>query len=226
MPTFRLPLILCLSLGLATAAWADARATLLAAAFQTRDKAQAAAQVAGALKESEAVLARDPANGEAMLQHALAVGYRGKLARKPGDAKQARREFEMLAQRRPRDPEVQMALGGWHLEAVAELGGFLAGSVLGAKKDAGYAAIDRAVALGGNRALFAAYAALIRIRVDPEDVARAAALAQRAQALPAPTAADRVFQQAAARIAVPLRAGDGKAASALARQLLPFGRLG
>jgi hypothetical protein len=204
----------------ATAAPASAatpRELITQAAFQTTDKKQALALVEQAF---------DAATGpsrEAQLQRAFAVGYRAKLTRSPGDAKAARKLFEGLVAANPRDPEAQLALGGWHLDAIAE--GFLAASVLGAKRAEGVAGLDRAVALGGNRAFFRGFAAMMHIRLDPRDLATARALAEAAITSPTPTALDRLAKRDAEVLLGPLRAGDGKGAAAMARAMLPFGRV-
>jgi hypothetical protein len=201
------------------------RDLLTSAAFATTDKAAALAKVETALREANAALARKPKDHEALLQQAIAIGYRGKLKRSPADAKTARRAFEALAAANPRDAEAQLAIGGWHLAAIVEIGPLLARTVLGARKAAGLQGLNRAVALGGGRALFPAYASLLRIQLDPDDVATARKLAEAATKARATTTLDRIMQRHAAALLVPLRAGNGKAAAALAKKLSPFGRL-
>lgn len=212
------------ALAAAAPVMASPRDTLLVAAFGPSDKARALELVRGARAEAAAQVARNPADGEAALQLAMATGYDAKLARGATDAKSARRQFETLVARHPRDPEPLLALAGWHLETVHTLGGFLAGTALGARKSLGLAALDRAVALGGPRPLATGFAALLRIMTDPADVATARRYAEAAAAAPATTPADRIIKTAAQRLLVPLRAGNGKAASALAEKLMPFGR--
>lgn len=207
----------------AAPAAATPRETLLRAAFFTPNKAQAIALVQGALDETQAMLAKTPGDREARLQNALAIGYRGQLKRTLTDAKTARDAFVALSKAYPRDAEVQVAYAGWHLTAVTDLGPFLARSVLGASKDQGLAALQRSLALGGNRAFFPAFAALIRVRLDPKDTRSPLTLATTAMAAATPTPLDKVMQRAAQRVSVPLRAGDGAAADKLAKQLLPFG---
>ncbi len=204
---------------------ASPRDTLIRAAFSTRDKATALALVTDALAEASATLARNPGDREAALQQALATGYRGQLERSAGDAKTAHQDFTALARADPRNAEVQVALAGWHLTAVGELGPFLARTVIGANRDTGYAALDRAMALGGNRAFFPAYAALIRLRINPKDTKTPLMLIDKAAAAAAPTPIDRIMQRAAARVGVALRAGDDAGAQALTRQQLPFGQV-
>ena len=205
---------------------ASPRETLIRAAFATPDKAQALGLVNQAIAEANATLAQTPADHEAQFQHALGVGYRGQLTRSAGDARTAHRALEAIATADPADAEVQIALAGWHLTAVGDLGDFFAGTLLGASRSRGLAALDRAVTMGGDRAFFPAYAALIRIKLDSSDTAIALHLAERAAAAGTPGAIDRVTQRAAIRLIPLLRAGDGGAAARIARQLLPFGTLG
>jgi hypothetical protein len=207
----------------APAAAETPREILVRAAFATTDKTQALSLIDGAMAQCRTLLQRNPADREALLQQALATGYRGQLRRSPGDAKAARDALQSLATAYPRDPEVQVALAGWHLTAVGQLGPFLARAVLGADKQAGFAALDRALALGGNRAFIPAFDALIRLQVEPGDARTPLTLAEQASAAPTPGAVDRIMQRAAVRVAGALRGGDTKAAAALAKQLLPFG---
>jgi hypothetical protein len=207
----------------APVAAATPREMLIQAAFQTSDKAQALSLVTQAITQAQAELQANPRDREAFFQHAMAIGYRAKLTRKPADAKASRKMFEQYAAQYPRDPEAQIAIGGWHLDAIAD--GFLAATVLGAKKDIGVAGVDRAAQLGGDRAFFKAFAAMMHIRLDPKNVALARGLAEQAAHGTTPTALDRIGKRDADAMLIPLRAGDGKAAAQLARKLLPFGRL-
>lgn len=205
---------------------ATPRELLTQAAFQQGDKDAALTEVRQAIATAEAQLAANPSNYEAQMQRAVGIGYRAKLTRNAGDAKVSRRLFDALVAANPRDPEAQLLIAGWHLDAISDLGGLLAGAVLGAKKALGITALERAVAMNGrNRAFFPGVAALMRIRENPHEVAVARSLAEAALALPAPTALDRIARRNADAILIPLRAGDGKAAAALAKKLLPFGRI-
>jgi hypothetical protein len=195
-----------------------ARDILVQAAFQTTDKQAAIAKLNQVMAMT--ATASDP---ESQLQHATAIGYHAKLTRSPSEAKQSRAMFERLVAANPRDAEAQLMLGGWHLDAVAE--GFLTASFLSAKKAIGLAAVDRAVALGGDRAFFKGLAAMMRIRLDPGDVGTALTLASAASIAPTPTNLDRIAKREAEALLIPLKAGDGRAAAALAHKLLPFGRI-
>ncbi|MDB5683158.1 MAG: hypothetical protein JWM38_2457 [Sphingomonas bacterium] len=203
---------------------ATPRDGLTSAAFSARDKAAALAMIAKADEGAKAILARAPGDREAQLVRAMSLAYRAKLQRGRSEAVEAGRLFGVLATADPRDPEAQAAVGAWHIDAVTDLGGFVAGTVLGAKKATGLAALDRAVTLGGNRAMFPALAGLLRLALDPQD-AKARALAEAGAKGATPTVLDQILQRNAAAVLVPLRAGNTKLAGALAKQLLPFGRL-
>ncbi|WP_371128182.1 hypothetical protein [Sphingomonas sp. YR710] len=200
------------------------RQILTEAAFQARDQPTALAQVAQSEAAANAILARIPNDREASVVRAMAIGYRAKLTRNRADALAARKLFTALVAADPRDPEAEAAIGAWHLDSVAALGGLVAGMVLGADKADGTAAMDRAVGLGGGRAMFPGLAALLRLALDPDD-ARARALAEEASRGSTVYPLDRLMQRSAAAVLVPLRAGDKRGAQNLAKQLLPFGRL-
>lgn len=202
-----------------------ARDILVNAAFGARDKGAALARIGQALASADAALKRNPGDENARLQRALAVSYRGKLTRSRTDVVAARREFEALVVADPRNPETHLALAGWHLAAVIELGPLMARTVLGARTAAGNSALNRAIALGGNHAAVPALASLQRIQIDPADVAGARRLAEAAVAATADNPFDRLMQRQAAALLVMLRKGNGKAAASLAKLLMPFGRV-
>ncbi len=223
------PAFLCFSVMVAmTAAPAAAetpREFLTVAAFQTSDKNKALALVNQAIEASNRILAGQPGDHEATLQRGVAIGYRAKLTRSRSEARMSLSIFEGLAARDPRDAEAQMVLAGWHLDAIDQLGGFLAHTVLGAKKQAGETALARAVALDSKRAFYLGLAALMQIRMDRNDVAKARKWAEAAALAATPTPLDGLMKRNAIEILPALRANDGKTASAQARKLLPFGKL-
>lgn len=201
------------------------RELLTAAAFQVSNKPKALVLVGQAISESDKILAAHPGDHEATLQRGVAVGYRAKLTRSRADARTSLDIFEHLAAQNPRDPEAQMVIAGWHLDAIDQLGSFTARTVLGAKPQVGEAALVRAVALGGDRAFYPGMAAMMQIRRDDEDVAQARQWAEAAVTAQTPTPLDVLVKRAAITILPALRANDGKAAAMLARKLLPFGKL-
>ncbi len=201
------------------------RDILTKAAFNTGDKGQALQLIGQAIAAADKALAARPDDREAALQRGVAIGYRGKLTHSRTDVKASLGVFQQLLTQNPRDPEVQMAIAAWHLGAVDELGGFLARTALGARKDQGMSAMSRAVDLGGNRAFYPGLAALLQIRSDHGSVAQTRKLAEAAATAQAPTPLDAVVKRAAIAMLPALRANDGKAAAALALKLLPFGKL-
>jgi len=203
---------------------ATPRQILSDAAFVPLDKAAALGQIARAEAGAVAILARNPGDTDASLTRAMAIGYRAKLGKSREDAMTARRMFEALAAAHPRDAEAVAAVGTWHLDSVGELGGMIAGMVLGAKKAVGFETMDRAVAIGGNRAMFPALAGMLRLSLDAKD-SRARALIELAANGKVVEPIDRIMQRSAASVLGALKAGNTKQAQALSKQFLPFGRV-
>lgn len=211
------------AVALAAPAFAETPRDLLTyAAYQDRDQAVALAKVDRARAAALATLARAPDDQDAAVVAAIALAYRAKLTGARGEAIAARRQIEAVIARFPRNAEAQLALGAWHLGIVAKVGRLLARAGAGARKDTGYAALDRAVALSGGRAAIVGLAGLLRIENDPTDP-RGRALVEAADTGPAPGALDRISQRAAAAVAAALKRSDMKGARALADRLLPFG---
>ena len=198
------------------AAAATPREILTQASFQTTDKATALTLINQGLAAAEAILAQNPQDKEAQMQRGVAIGDRGHLMRSPSDAKAARHMFETFVAANPRDPEAHLAVATWHLDTVDA--GFFATTFLGAKKEIGLAELDKAVALGGGRPFFTGFAALMRIRLNPNDVAAARSLAEQAAVAPANTPLDRISKHAAQQVLIPLRNGDGRTAALLAKK--------
>lgn len=201
------------------------RELLTAAAFQTPNKAKALVLIGQAIAASDRILASRPGDHEAMLQRGVAIGYRAKLTRSRSDAKASLALFEALAARDPKDAEAQMVVAGWHLDAIDQLGSFVARAALGAKAETGQAALNRAVALGGSRAFYPGLAAMMQIRLNTKDVAIARKWAEIAAGAPTPMLLDALAKRSAVAILPALRTGNGKAAAAVARKRLPFGNL-
>lgn len=204
---------------------ATPRELLTTAAFQTTEKAKALALIGQAITEADKTLAERPGDREATLQRGLAIGYRGKLTRNRTDARASIEIFEALGARNPRDAEAQIVIAGWHLDAIDDLGGFLARSVVGAKRAVGEAALARAVALDSKRAFFPGIAALMSIRLDKSNLKQARQWAEAAATAPTPTPIDAQMRRSAIALLPTLRGNDAKGAAELARTLLPFGRL-
>jgi tetratricopeptide (TPR) repeat protein len=203
----------------------SARDILTSAAFAPSNAATALTRINQALAAADAAIKQNPADQNARLQRALAISYRGKLTRSRADLVAARRGFEAAVAADPRNPEAHMALAGWHLGIVIELGPLVARTMMGARTATGLAALNRSLALGGDRASISSLASLQRIQIDPADVAGARRLAEVAAAADAPTPFDRVMQRHATMLVASLRGGNGRTAAATAKLLMPFGRV-
>ena len=202
----------------------SARDVLTHASFNARTKQAALQSIGEAERLAATALAQAPGDREALLMQATARSYRAKMNGSRADAIAARKMFEVLASRAPRDPEPQLGLGAWHMGAVFKLGGMIGRAALGAQKSVGLAALDRAVAAGGDRALFPGVAALLRLEQDAGDP-KGRALAELAIRSTTPTPFDRVMRRAAAAVLASLQAGNAPATKALAARLLPFGQI-
>lgn len=201
------------------------RAQLSIAGYQATGKDQALDLVAAAERDFDAALARAPGNVEAQLQKAVAIAYRAQLTRSMGLAKDVRRRFEAIIAAHPENSLAWGALGGWHGGAVATVGGFLAGTVLGAKKaemERCYAqALRLAPGLPSTRVFFA----LTLLDLDAGNAARAATLLKGIAALPASDGFEAMLKRQGMELAAVLARGDAKAAQATARRLQAFSRI-
>ena len=164
------------------------RELLTQASFFDRDLAVARRHVEIAAQGATAILQHAPHDGEAALMQATAIGYDAKLTGSRSQAIAARTAFEALIVREPQNAEAELARGAWHVGVVFKLGRFIGRAALGAQKSVGIAALDRAVALGGNRALFSGLSALLRLELEPGDP-RGLQLAEAASRGATPTAA-------------------------------------
>jgi hypothetical protein len=211
------------TMGLAGAADAQtAREWLTQAGFVDRDKAVALAHIDRADQAADAVLAKSPGDEEASLMKAMALGYRAKLTSSRTMVIAARKQYEALIGRFPRSAEAEMALGAWHVALVKKLGGFVARAAAGAQRSVGMGALDKAVAMGGNRAMLAGFAGMMRLQLDPDDK-EGQALVERASKAPAPTPVDVLVRRAANAVMAEVRAGNDAAVKTLSDRLLPFG---
>lgn len=199
------------------------RALATQAAWQTTDRETARKLLVQAEADLTASLALAPGNPDALLQRAVVIGYQAKLAKSPGLAKQARAGFEAVLAKEPGSALAQGAMGGWHGEAVATLGKFLAGTALGAKEAEAIRWFDRAVATrGGDPAIPLFYASTL-LGLSADNAPKAKALLQRAVKAAPADGFDRLMQANARAILAPLDKGDVKTAQATAKRLSPLG---
>ena len=199
------------------------RSTLTLAGYQATDKARAKEAIAAAERDFDAAIAKAPNNLEARTQKAIAVGYRAKLDRSPGEGKQARQLMEGVLARDTNYPLANAALGGWHGGAVATLGSFLASTLLGASRKDMERYFTVAMAREPKVNIHPVTYAVTLLDIDKGNAPRVRQLLQGAVALPVRDAFDTQNRKAAQQILALLDKGDAKAAQALARRLQPFG---
>lgn len=197
-------------------AQADNRDLLTQASFIDRDQATA-------LRKVQTVVAatQQDTSFSARVMLATALGYRAKLTGSRTDLTTSRKLWEAVVAANPRDAEAQLGLGAWHIATLNKTGALI-GRMFGANRAAGNAALDRAVALGGNHAFFPGVAGLFRLKADPAD-ARGRQLIEQAANAAATTPLDRILKRSAAQMLGPLRAGNEAQVKATAHRLLPLG---
>ena len=201
------------------------RATLVVAGFETTDKARALALVEAAEHDFDASLAKAPTNNDALLQKATAMGYRAKLTRSPGLAKQTRQLMEAAVARDPGNGLAWASVAGWHAASIATLGKFLAGTLVGASLDTALKDFDTALARDPKSVVHRVFFAFTLLDLDAGNSARAATLLREADRLPARDGYEALIKRGSAQVLPLLDRGDPKAARVMAKRLLPFGTL-
>lgn len=202
------------------------RSQLAVAAYETRDKAQALAQVERAEADFDAALAKNPKDIAAQMQKAVAIGYRAKLTKSPGLGKDARKRFETVRDAHPDYALAWSAVGGWHAGAIATLGNFMAGTILGAKSAEIERNFGQALKLDPNNPSLRAIYAMSLLDIDRDNALKAATLLNGIGRLPANDGFDALLRAQGVQLSAALKAGDAKAAQALARRLQAFGTVG
>lgn len=149
----------------------QAQDKLVRAAYRTAEKDQALALLDDALATAERALRAEPASESAQLQKGLALGYRAKLTRSQSDAREAREILRGLVTDNPRSALGWAALGGWHGEAVTNMGSFLARAMVGAKTDSAMESFRRAYRLDPDDPVIRTMYAINAIGLKEEDSA-------------------------------------------------------
>ena len=201
------------------------RATLIVASFDTVDRDRARELVDAADHDFDGALALAPGSEEAALMKAQAVGYRGKLAKSPGLAKETRARMEAVLARDPNYGLAWASLAGWHAGAIATLGKFIAGSLLGASSKVAMADFETALVKDPKNPIHPAFYALSLLDLSTDNGARATQLLKTLAALPTRDAYEGQLKRETAQLVPLLTSGDVKGAQTLARRLLPFGKL-
>ncbi|MGB3724003.1 MAG: hypothetical protein WA979_14450 [Pacificimonas sp.] len=202
-----------------------AYATLILAAYEADTKDKALKLIGEAEMDANTALALKPGHIGATLQKAVAIGYRAQLTKSPGEAKTARRLMEKAAKAEPKNPLAHTSLGGWHSGAIGELGGFVAGTVLGAKEDRAIAAFDRALALDSGNPVWRTFYAIGLIDMGEEDqTEKLRSLLTPAANGKAKNGFERLIRARAKRLLAAL--GDEDALEDAAEASRPFARIG
>lgn len=204
---------------------AAARAASVIATYQVTDRAEARRILEAAVADANAAIALDPGNPALLLDRAIIVGYLGKVKGSAGDARASRRDVEAVLVRQPNNALAIAVLGGWHGEAVATVGSFLAGTALGARKSESIRLFDRAIALDPGSALYPTYYAMTLLQLDAGNAQRARELLAKAGRNRADDAYQRLVQANGQQVLAALEAGDTARARVLAKQLSPLGRV-
>lgn len=199
------------------------RALLVVAAYRTPDKARAVALCNEAVGLADAALAKRPDFAPALLEKGIATGYVAKLERSPSKGKAARRLIDAAHAAMPDDALAWAALGGWHGEAVATLGGFLAGAVFGARKSEAIQAFETALTKPGAGAVVPTFYAFNLLALDADNAARAGALLAQASSTTPGDGFEALLKHQAEQVLPLLQKNDIAGARALAKRLQPFG---
>jgi len=201
------------------------RAAMIVASFDTTDRDRARALIDNADRNFDAALAKEPNSLEAQLMKAQSVGYRGKLSKSPGLAKETKSRIEAVLARDPNYALAWASLAGWHSGVVTTLGRFVAGTVLGASTKVALADFDLAMTKDPRNPVHPAFFGQTLLDLSTDNGARATQLLQLVTRLPARDAYEALLKRETAQVLPLLAAGDIKGAQALARRLLPFGKL-
>lgn len=201
------------------------RAVSTIAAYQTTDRKLVREQLLQAERDFDAALALQPGNLDALLQKAIAAGYRAKLENNIGLAKQTRKDFETILAKRPNDALALGAMGGWHGESVATLGKLLAGVALGARQGESLRFYEMAMASPGADPAVPVFYATTLLNLSEDNAPKAKALLQRAARARPNDGFERLMQQHARAILAPLEKGDVAGAQKMAMRLGPLGTL-
>lgn len=204
---------------------AGGRAASTLAVYSTPDRVEAKQMLERAEADFAEALKLSPGNQEAVLQQAITIGYRAKLANSPGLAKEARKGIESAIAKNPRDPLALAALGGWHGESVATLGSFVAGTALGAKKAESIRHFDKAMALNPQGPAVPTFYAFTLLALDADNATQAKALLTRADKTKPADGFEALLQRNARDVLALLAKGDTAGARTLAKRRSPLGGL-
>ena len=200
-----------------------ARAALVRAAYFAGSRSEAVALVNDADRLLATAVEDAPSEFYVQLVEASAVGYRATLEQSRTLGLRTKALMTRLTVEHPERPEGWLALGAWHGEAVIQLGGFIARTVLGASR----AQMEQNLATAAQRdpadPLAPAYRGLMLIRMGDADAALP--FLKRAAALKARDAYEAMYRRKSLAVVKLIEAGNAKAARKQAAISAPFARL-
>lgn len=202
-----------------------ARATLVVAAYEVDDKRKALMLIDEAEGEADRALSLAPGNVNATLQKAIAIGYRAKLKRSPGLARDARDLMEVTARRAPKSALAWASIGGWHGESIADLGKFIAGTMVGAKSDTCIESYERALALDPASPVFRTLYAITLVGIGKAEPAKLRALLSPAAGARGGDGFEQLMRARARALLAALDSGRKGALKAAAERAKPFANL-
>jgi hypothetical protein len=214
------------TLGTAEGDGLAARATLTRAAYFSADRADAEALIETALADARRGVGRDTTAFEPMLQEGVALGYRAKLQQSPKIAKLAKAIFDRAFARDPQNPFAAIAIGAWNGEPIADLGGFLSRTLLGATQETALKYYELALKLDPQNPVPHILYAFNIYRIDDEKYgARSRALLEAALKLKPQDAFGAMLQKNAREVLTLMQSGDAKATARRIRLAQPFGQI-
>ncbi len=203
-----------------------ARATLTVAAYQTQDRPRAEQLISLAIVDANRALGQSPNHVEATLQGAIALGYSAKLDQSPSVAKKSKVLMDRALQLAPDNAFASIALAGWNGESIADIGSFLAGTVLGAKKETAFRYYEQALKQDSLSPTFPVFYAFNLYRLDDKKyAARVTQLLTQAVTLKPRDGFEAMNISHARDVLAAITAGDRPRTRALIQQYQPFGAL-
>jgi tetratricopeptide (TPR) repeat protein len=203
-----------------------ARATLARAAYFTKDRTAAEALIDLALADAQRGQSRDHQAIEPLLQEGVALGYRAKLRRSLKIGKQARLIFERALALDPENAYAAMSLGAWNGEPIADIGGFLARTALGASQDEALKYYELAMTLDPQNPVLPIFYAFNIYRIDDEKYAvKAQTLLVAAIKLKPQNGFAAMLQTNAREVLASMQSGNAATTSRLIRVHQPFGAI-
>lgn len=203
-----------------------ARATLTRAAYFVADRKMAGALIDASLVDARRGQARDATHLDSILQEGVALGYRAKLQQSPKIAKQAKQFFDRAVALDPQNAFAAVSIGAWNGEPIADIGGFISRTVLGATQANAIKYYELALQLDPQNPALPIFYAFNIYRIDDVKYgAKAKALLEAALKLKAHDALGVMLQAYAREVLMMMQKGDAQATARLIRLRQPFGAI-